>query len=353
MPWPSPSCGVASRWTSSQPGPTRPARSGWSACDARVDHRDDRARAGRGPRARRRPRSGRGSTARRGAGRPRRREPPPPAGRARARTMDRYMVQSRVPGCGPPHATMPRCSTRPCGGGSRRSSTAPPPSRATAGSLRARSRRSGWRSGSAPASPRASRCGRSRSSCGCSTARSTASTARSPAAAARPTSAGMLDFVADFVVYGGFVVGVAVAVPDARVACCALLAAYLLNNVALLSFASLIEKRRLSARRRALAALHPGADRGHRDDPRLLRVLPRPEPRGRRGVGVLRHGHGLGGSADRAGAAGPVTSGSGHRCSSGRSSPTTSPAAGAPRGGTWASRRWPSQSSTSLTAVPA
>jgi len=57
---------------------------------------------------------------------------------------------------------------------------------------------------------------------------------------------GMLDFVADFVVYGGFVVGVAVAVPDARVACCALLAAYLLNNVALLSFASLIEKRRLT-----------------------------------------------------------------------------------------------------------
>ena len=57
---------------------------------------------------------------------------------------------------------------------------------------------------------------------------------------------GMLDFVADFVVYGGFVVGVAVAVPDARVACCALLAAYLLNNVALLSFASLIEKRALT-----------------------------------------------------------------------------------------------------------
>ena len=56
---------------------------------------------------------------------------------------------------------------------------------------------------------------------------------------------GMLDFVADFVVYGGFVVGVAIAVPDARVACTALLAAYLLNNVALLSFASLVEKRRL------------------------------------------------------------------------------------------------------------
>ncbi|HEV2752943.1 MAG TPA: CDP-alcohol phosphatidyltransferase family protein [Solirubrobacteraceae bacterium] len=57
---------------------------------------------------------------------------------------------------------------------------------------------------------------------------------------------GLLDFVADFVVYGGFVVGVAIAIPDARVACSALLAAYLLNNVALLSFASLVEKRRLA-----------------------------------------------------------------------------------------------------------
>ena len=56
---------------------------------------------------------------------------------------------------------------------------------------------------------------------------------------------GMLDFLADFVVYGGFVVGLSIAVPDARVACAVLLAAYLLNNVALLSFASLIEKRGL------------------------------------------------------------------------------------------------------------
>lgn len=56
---------------------------------------------------------------------------------------------------------------------------------------------------------------------------------------------GMLDFLADFVVYGGFVLAVAIAEADARVACCALLVAYLLNNVALLSFASLIEKRQL------------------------------------------------------------------------------------------------------------
>ena len=57
---------------------------------------------------------------------------------------------------------------------------------------------------------------------------------------------GLLDFLADFVVYGGFVVGVAIAVPDARVACAVLLATYLLNNVALLSFASLVEKRQLA-----------------------------------------------------------------------------------------------------------
>lgn len=56
---------------------------------------------------------------------------------------------------------------------------------------------------------------------------------------------GMLDFLADFVVYAGFVVAVAIALPDARLASTVLLAAYLLNNVALLSFASLIEKRGL------------------------------------------------------------------------------------------------------------
>ena len=56
----------------------------------------------------------------------------------------------------------------------------------------------------------------------------------------------MLDLAADFVVYGGFVVAVAIAEPDARLACSALLAAYLLNNVALLSFAALVEKRRMS-----------------------------------------------------------------------------------------------------------
>ncbi|MBS1679672.1 MAG: CDP-alcohol phosphatidyltransferase family protein [Actinobacteria bacterium] len=53
---------------------------------------------------------------------------------------------------------------------------------------------------------------------------------------------GMLDFVADFVVYSGFVVGVAIAEPGARLACVVLLATYLVNNVALLSFSSVVER---------------------------------------------------------------------------------------------------------------
>ena len=54
---------------------------------------------------------------------------------------------------------------------------------------------------------------------------------------------GMLDFVADSVVYAGFPVAVAVALPDARVAALVLLATYLVNNVALLSYSSILEKR--------------------------------------------------------------------------------------------------------------
>jgi phosphatidylglycerophosphate synthase len=73
---------------------------------------------------------------------------------------------------------------------------------------------------------------------------------------------GFLDFTADFVVYGGFVVGVAVAVPDARIACSALLAAYLLNNVAQLSFASLVEKRRLPYGDERSIRLTPGLTEG-------------------------------------------------------------------------------------------
>jgi phosphatidylglycerophosphate synthase len=73
---------------------------------------------------------------------------------------------------------------------------------------------------------------------------------------------GLQDLVADFVVYGGFVVGVAVAIPGARVACCALLAAYLLNTVAQLSFASLVEKRRLAFGDERSLRLTPGLTEG-------------------------------------------------------------------------------------------
>ena len=53
---------------------------------------------------------------------------------------------------------------------------------------------------------------------------------------------GLLDFVCDFVVYSGFVVAIAVARPSSRLACVVLLAAYLVNNVALLSFSSMTER---------------------------------------------------------------------------------------------------------------
>lgn len=53
---------------------------------------------------------------------------------------------------------------------------------------------------------------------------------------------GFLDLVADFAVYGGFVVAVAVAVPDARVACLVLLGAYYVSGTAFLTLSSLIER---------------------------------------------------------------------------------------------------------------
>jgi phosphatidylglycerophosphate synthase len=56
---------------------------------------------------------------------------------------------------------------------------------------------------------------------------------------------GMLDFVADSFVYAAFPVAVALALPDARIAVAFLLAAYLVNNVALLSFSSILERRAL------------------------------------------------------------------------------------------------------------
>jgi phosphatidylglycerophosphate synthase len=55
---------------------------------------------------------------------------------------------------------------------------------------------------------------------------------------------GFLDLVADFSVYAGFVLGVAVAVPEARLACVALLTAYYLSGTAFLALSSLLEKRK-------------------------------------------------------------------------------------------------------------
>lgn len=54
---------------------------------------------------------------------------------------------------------------------------------------------------------------------------------------------GFLDVVADFSIYAGFVVGVAVAVPEARVACLVLLFAYYVSGTALLAQSSFLERR--------------------------------------------------------------------------------------------------------------
>lgn len=73
---------------------------------------------------------------------------------------------------------------------------------------------------------------------------------------------GLLDFVADFVVYSGFIVGVAIAQPGARLACVVLLASYLVNNVVLLSFSSVIERRGLSLGDERSLRLLPGLAEG-------------------------------------------------------------------------------------------
>jgi phosphatidylglycerophosphate synthase len=54
---------------------------------------------------------------------------------------------------------------------------------------------------------------------------------------------GFLDIVADFSIYGGFIVAVAVAEPDARLACVALLTSYYLSGTAFLALSSLLERR--------------------------------------------------------------------------------------------------------------
>jgi phosphatidylglycerophosphate synthase len=65
------------------------------------------------------------------------------------------------------------------------------------------------------------------------------------ARAGAPTDAGgFLDIVADFSVYAGIILGLAVAVPGARLACVALLTAYYISGTAFLALSSLAERRR-------------------------------------------------------------------------------------------------------------
>jgi len=59
---------------------------------------------------------------------------------------------------------------------------------------------------------------------------------------------GFLDIVADFSIYGGFVVAAAVAEPDARLACLALLGTYYLSGTAFLALSSVLERRGEAAR---------------------------------------------------------------------------------------------------------
>lgn len=59
---------------------------------------------------------------------------------------------------------------------------------------------------------------------------------------------GFLDIVADFSIYAGFVVAVAIAEPSARLACVALLCAYYVSGTAFLALSSLVEKRGVDTR---------------------------------------------------------------------------------------------------------
>lgn len=57
---------------------------------------------------------------------------------------------------------------------------------------------------------------------------------------------GFLDLVGDFAVYGGFVVAVGIARPDARLACLALLGTCYVSGTAFLALSSLAERRRVA-----------------------------------------------------------------------------------------------------------
>ncbi len=55
---------------------------------------------------------------------------------------------------------------------------------------------------------------------------------------------GFLDIVADFSVYAGIILGLAIAIPGARLACVGLLTAYYISGTAFLALSSLAERRR-------------------------------------------------------------------------------------------------------------
>jgi phosphatidylglycerophosphate synthase len=62
-------------------------------------------------------------------------------------------------------------------------------------------------------------------------------------AGAATDAGGFLDIVADFSVYAGVILGLAVAIPGARLACVALLTAYYISGTAFLALSSLAERR--------------------------------------------------------------------------------------------------------------
>ena len=59
---------------------------------------------------------------------------------------------------------------------------------------------------------------------------------------------GFLDIVADFSIYGGFIIAAAIAEPDARLACLVLLGTYYLSGTAFLALSSVLERRGEAAR---------------------------------------------------------------------------------------------------------
>jgi phosphatidylglycerophosphate synthase len=101
---------------------------------------------------------------------------------------------------------------------------------------------------------------------------------------------GFLDIVADFSVYGGFVVGVAIGVPASRLACVVLLAAYYVSGTALLALSSLTERRALPGGDERSLQFAGGLAEG--TETVAVYVLPAPAAGGRDCLGVRRRrGH--------------------------------------------------------------